>query len=304
MNRQEIIVRKIENRVTNNILLKIFLLLCFITFLNAREIRPKHYFKKTTISINQKNRTYYQLHSSNPLEIKVEGYHRLNIYVRSEISEGQNHENYNIFYTIDDSPTRYKVNMSGYSNQNVEFVKNGRQSITTSDVVTIQVDKGEHIYRFYQSAQNVNKVFARPIISSGNRKKIKTKTTCKPINNVSQIKLNYKGKTLNYYRILEDSTAVIEIEGPRDLVFYNRLEFLPWMMEPTGYRIKIREDGNVLGIYQLSSKKSLVTQYHEESGKVPGCLRSIVLKIPNGKHQYSFKLLDSHKSCLVKFRTN
>ena len=287
----------------NIIRLSVFLLLLSGVYnLSAREIHPEHFYKKVTIYVNKKERTYYRLHPSNPLEIKVDGPKLLKIYVRSRASNDKYREKYRILYTIDESPIRYRVNMSGYPNRNVNLKGNKGQIISSSGLLSIQVTEGKHLYRFYGSTKNKNRVYARPIVSSISQKKITTSSDCKPVRENVPVKLKYEDKKFTYYRIVRDSSVVIELEGPGDLVIYNRLEFKHWMEEPCGYRIQIKEDKKVLGTYQITTKKSLYTDYEIPLNMVVGQIRSIVLHVPEGMHRYTFSLLDRRKSVLMKFR--
>jgi len=279
------------------------LLLTGLVFpLRAREIKPTHYARRTEIRIADKPRTYYQLHENDALEITLTGPVVLEMHFRSETRRTEGQERYRILYTMDDGGPRLLVNLSGGRAQQATIRGRANRSVTTSDLLTIQVPRGTHVYRFYNSTRNAHRVYARPVIKKAPVVEPVTHANCKPTRAGQVIDLRHGDKALSYYRLAADTVAVVEIEGPRELVIYSRLEFAPWMEEPGSYRLQISDHQQIIGIYQFMTAKSMLTEYTAVTDKVVGQVRHLTLTVPPGSHIYTFRLLDKQKSALLKFR--
>ncbi|MCU0370177.1 MAG: hypothetical protein MUC31_02080, partial [Bacteroidales bacterium] len=91
----------------------------------------------------------------------------------------------------------------------------------------------------------------------------------------------------------------VSIIGPTELRVLTRTENHFEMKGRIHYRVQVREGGNVLNTYQLSSEVSEVAIYKDVHDMVPGTACEFVIIVPDGKHVYEILPLDQDKSSLL-----
>tara|TARA_B100000945_G_C20413716_1_gene614017 strand:+ start:690 stop:1625 length:936 start_codon:yes stop_codon:yes gene_type:complete len=132
-----------------------------------------------------------------------------------------------------------------------------------------------------------------------NSKKIDTKgsfiNVFETVNRQEKVKIKTEGKKIstNWYALKGSKQQQYEIEGPKKVRLFSRLEYGKLVLE-NNYYIIVKENGVDLGTFYFEteeSSKSLIVNSDNKTSK----WRSIWLNIPKGKHYYTFKLNDISK---------
>jgi len=105
--------------------------------------------------------------------------------------------------------------------------------------------------------------------------------------------------TVNYYRFSSTKTLKVEINGPTELRVLTRIENHYNMKGRIHYRVQVKENNEVINTYQLSSRRSEVAMYKDNSELIPGKACEFVIDVPKGRHTYEVLPLDKDKNTLL-----
>ena len=87
--------------------------------------------------------------------------------------------------------------------------------------------------------------------------------------------------------------------GPTQLRVLTRIENHYHMKGRIHYRVQVKEDSRIVNTYQLSSRRSEITMYRENTELIPGKACEFVINVPKGKHIYEVTPLDKDKSTVL-----
>lgn len=255
------------------------------------DLKPKDTRGAVVIVNLGRTRTYYPLSSRQSSIVEVKGPGELRILTRarfaSPIDEGLD---YRITYKVDGSEEQV-LDAEGVERSVDAKYKDGSLGVPgDSKDLRLKIGRGYHSIEL-TLRDSLPNVAARYLFTP--RKQRKTKwVALSPLAPVEPVDLFAGEETAHYYRFSLTKPLRIEIIGPTDLRILTRVENSFDMKGRANYRVQIRQSGQVLQSFQLSSKRSETTTYRKNSRLVPGKAREIIFKVPKGRHQYEITSLD------------
>jgi len=261
-------------------------------------IKPAGFQEKVSIIISEKNRTYYFLSPEKPAVINVIGPGKLEVITRGQFKPGEVDKiNYNILYTVDGGAQKTtsfsgvirstKANFAdgklGNPGQNKEFV--------------IELGRGNHNIEF-KLKDGKTPVACRFSFTPVKEKK-KTWVAFSPTKPFEPVGIITKETTTTYYRFSMEKPLKIEVNGPSEIRVLSRIENHFQMKGTIHYRLQVKENGQVINTYQLSSKHSETANYEDNKDLIPGKACEFVIIVPKGKHVYEVLPLDKDKSTVL-----
>jgi len=264
----------------------------------TRTLKPNNYRKKVSTIISGKNRAYYSLNSNKASVISVKGPGVLKVLTRGRFVPKQGDKiEYTIVYYINGSEKReYEITKVERSKKATYL--NGSLGVPGQlESFEIELERGNHTIEF-KLENNLIPVAARYKFTRIKAKKQKW-LPYSPKSHSEPIHLISRESTTNYYRFTPEKPLVIEINGPTEIRVLTRSENKYNMKGRINYRLQIKENNEVINIYQLSSKPSEITSYKTIKELIPGKACEFVIIVPKGKHRYEIIPLDKDKKSIL-----
>lgn len=263
-----------------------------------RYLKPKGDVKKVPMVISEKNRTYYKLSSESESSIYVKGPGQLRVISRGKFSTSNGNKlRYDVLYSINGGKQEKESMSVLYPSKTAKYA-NGEIGLPgQSRDFEIELDRGYHNIDFLLGNSS-NSVAARYMFTPTKPKK-KTWISYSPLQPAEQVDLVTKEEVVGYYRFSKEKPLKVQVIGPTQLRFFSRIENHYHMKGKIQYRIQVKEKGDVLNTYQLSSSRSEITFYKDNKELVPGKGREFVINVPKGKHTYEIVPLDKDKSTIL-----
>ena len=255
------------------------------------EIKPKEAGGGVAIVSLGKTRTYYPLNSKRLSTIDVKGPGELRILTRARFGPKEPDElDYSIVYKIDGAEER-TLDVEGVTrSEDAKYKDAALGKPGESKDLALKIERGYHSIELVMK-DSLPKVSARFLYAPARQKKTRW-VAMTPLSPIEPVNLFAGEGTAHYYRFSNLKPLRIDIIGPTELRILTRVENTFDMKGRANYRIQIRQGGQVLQSFQLSSKRSETTTYRNNSKLVPGKAREIVFKVPRGRQQYEIVALD------------
>jgi len=264
----------------------------------SRSLKPENYTKKLTIISSNKTRVYYSLSSTKASVINMRGPGILRIITRGRFPyDKKNSINYDILYTLDGGKQqRYKVRFVERSTK-AKYLKESLGMPSRIEDFEIKLGRGYHTLEFFIK-DNKTPVALRYIFSPTKEKK-REWMTYSPLSISEPVDLIAREETVGYYRFSKEKPLMVEINGPTELRVLTRIENHYHMKGRIQYRIQLKENEKTINTYQLSSRRSEIAVYKNDSTLVPGKAREFIIEVPKGNHHYVIYPLDEDKSTIL-----
>ncbi len=266
-----------------------------------RYLTPYAFDEKSEIQISGKTRAYYVLNGNNTIQVKVKGPTRLRILSRAVLEADQDSADYRYVAKRDGAkksiPVRHRSRI--FENGSISGESSG--SFTSSRSRIIDVPRGEQVYTFSlprNSKQTVLLRFARESKEFAEGDKVVAMT---PISYTTRVDITTREETSAYYRVGGSDKAMLKLIGPATLKVLNRIEFDQNMSGRQKWRVQIIEDGKIKATHSFSAKQSQVTSYRESAPYVPSRAETFFVEVPEGEHEYEFRLPDNHRTVLFRY---
>lgn len=280
------------------ILLTVSVLAASVTAAKTKrvELKPKDASNGIAVVNLGKTRTYYPLSSRRPTIVEVKGPGELRILTRAQFTHKANDElDYRIVYKVDAAEDRL-FDVEGVTRSRDAKYKDGSLGAPgESKDLKIKIGRGYHTLELVVR-DSLPPVSARYLFAPKKQKKTKW-VTLSPLPPVEPIDVLAGEQTSHYYRFSSEKPMRIEIIGPTELRILTRVENSFDMKGRAHYRLQIRQKGQAVQSFQLSSQRSETTTYKNNSKLVPGKAREVVFNVPKGRQQYEIVPLD--KSTLL-----
>jgi len=260
-------------------------------------IRPENQ-KGEVLSIQGRERTYYQLGKSKEIEITLEGPGKLKVLSR----------------------LNFPPNVTGVQKYTLEIKEGGKvvksYSTTTeksgalsrdqkfvpgkSRKFTLNVPRGAHSYGFYLKEASLPGVSLKFLYDSyGDSGKLASLT---PVSYFRVTSASIKEKPISYFVATTEVAVRLRVIGPTKLRIVSRLNYDARMKGEQKYAILASENGRLILTKPFLTSKSLGVEYKDWKEVVPGKSRTSYLPVPAGEHIYAFKLGESiAKSVSLRF---
>lgn len=279
-----------------------FIFLVFLFLFNAsvsfadswnrwRSIDPDQYENKSTIYVSGNRRSYYPVTETEKVTLEISGPTRIRVLTRlAPPLEDSKEYNYSVFYEKDNDGKRHESKLKTEISD-VSFLNN-KKNVGQSRSIYIRIPRGEHTYEFSTKKETIYLRFFKREIN---------RISYSPIDCANVVKLIYEERELDYYRATEDKPVTLDVIGDTKVKVIARLEYTPQMSGERSYRVEVRENGDVVKTYSLSTYKSEVTTYKKEKHLIPSKGETFFLEVPEGKHTYTFRGLESDSNVLFRF---
>ncbi len=265
-------------------------------------LKPNKHGKVLKIQVKGKNWTYYKLDRKNSLEFSVEGPTKIRFITRLDMQEYKSGEkiDYTIYVKQDGRKTHFT--RSAVISKGIEFGNETGGKIGTGEDIHFEIPEGKHIIRLYLGKKDDSVVYIRPLkerrqVSSGSKR-----VAMNPKKFTSLVKIIVKEREYDYFRVGENDSLQLSIIGPATVKTIARLEYDITMNGERKYRIQVLEDGKLKNTFLLNTVLSEIAVYKEDSAnKILSRGEIFFIEVPGGEHIYTFKVLDSGRSAVLKF---
>jgi hypothetical protein len=264
----------------------------------SKSLKPENFTKKLTIISSSKSRTYYSLSSTKTSVINMRGPGTLRIITRGRFDfESDNEINYDILYSVDGTKQK-KFKVRGVlRSKKANYLKGSLGIPAQYEDFEIKLGRGYHTLEFILKTKDP-KVAVRYIFTPEKEKK-REWIAYSPLKVSDPVDLITREETVSYYRFSKEKPLIIEVNGPTELRVLTRIENHYQMKGRIQYRIQLKEKEKTINTYQLSSRRSEIAVYKNDSTLIPGKAREFVIDVPRGKHQYEVLPLDEDKSTIL-----
>jgi len=261
--------------------------------------KPTSYQKRVTTIISGKTRYYYSLSSEKASVINIKGPGIIRALTRGRFIPEQKQDkiNYEVIYIIDGGEEeRVKINSAERANK-ATYLKGTLGVPSQLEDFEIELGRGYHTIEFKLKDEQVP-VAVRYSFTPTKEKKQDWIAFC-ALQPSEPVDLISRESTVGYYRFSKENPLRVQINGPTELRVMTRIENHYQMKGRILYRIQVKENGEILNTYQLSSRRSEVAVYKDDRDLIPGKACEFVINVPKGRHTYEIVPLDKEKSTIL-----
>ena len=287
-------------------LLLIFTLLAFLTPVEGKVkytfVKPDKHGKKVKIQVKGKDRTYYRLDKKNSLELTITGTTTLKVITRLNMRDKKAGEkiDYKIHCRHNGNKTHFTK--SAIISKGVEFSHSGEGRIGTGESFILELPAGENKIKLYLGKSEESIVYVRLLkeldhVVSGTKR-----IAIDPAEYTKEVMILVKESEYDYFRVGSLDSLKLKVIGPATLRVMSRLEYDITMNGEKKYRMQVYEDGGLKNTFLLNTIVSQTAVFAEpNANKILSRADDFFIEVPPGQHFYSFKVLDSGRSALLKF---
>ena len=261
-----------------------------------KEITPIDVNSKEVLNIYNKDRDYYNLFQ-NKVNYIVEGPCILEIHSRlafPQLTKKIKPYQFSVVITGLNFKDSLTANHHFRKDLNVFSLEHPKYSYTVSGKDIINIPKGKHKVELNSADKVLVRLISRPF------KKKRSMSSIKVTNDIDkQILKNDKDVNSRYFSLVSESgknKLNFNIEGPRIVEISSRIGG-PLGLDNSReyYQFKIRQDGELKGVYHMFAYKSeywqLVALDSLPGGTDISVKRKSYLKVPAGNHDYELELI-------------
>ncbi|NQU32719.1 MAG: hypothetical protein HQ521_05745 [Bacteroidetes bacterium] len=261
-------------------------------------LRPTNLKNRVSTIVAGKTRNYYSLNTDTASSISVRGPGMLRVLTRGRFVSAEGGKiNYGVIYSIDGGD-QLKFNKSKVERSEKASYANDSLGVPGQlKVMEIELGRGSHTIEFKLQESGVP-VAARYVFKHTKAKK-QAWVTFSPVKPSEPVDLVTRERIVKYYRFSSQKPLKIEINGQTELQILTRIENHYNMKGRIHYRVQVKENGEVVNTYQLSSVRSEVTGYKNDETLIPGKASTFVINVPKGNHTYEIVPLDEDKNTLL-----
>lgn len=275
-----------------------YFLIIFLSGLQGETIRPQEKNKKEILTINNKKRTYYQLHKE-PLTYKLSGPKRVEIIARGVVPRKETNEVQFSYYLIMDTGDSIFINHNGVKTKSITSAQHPGHGFTHPGKYFINITKGNHWFTIKPISEKhlplVVRVRVKEFESENDDRKF-----VKVLGGINPSHLVTGEKSIRYYKLIHGDKLQFEPKNLSKIILLSRLGFQNGMSDYEQYQIRILKDEKIVGTYFFSSEKSENSTIKENKKVIPGKWRSCEINLTKKKHTYSVELLDKGKTVYIR----
>ena len=265
-------------------------------------VKPDKYGKSTKIQVKGKDRLYYRLDKSNPVELTIDGPAKIKVYSRLDMGKYKKDSkiDYKIYCKIDEDKTHYT--RSGELSPGVKFSKSKDGKIGQGRDFTLDIAPGRHKIKLYLGSKNKQVVYIRLLQKGAKSSNTVDRVAMHPQVFTKQVKILVKENEYDYYRVGSSDSLELKVIGPSTIKVLSRLEYNVTMNGGKKYRIGVYEDGKLINTFLKSTKLSETTVYKDDKSDLKLSIGDdFYIEVPKGEHTYTFKVKDNGRNVLLKF---
>ena len=265
-------------------------------------LKPDKHGKIVKIRVKGKDWTYFKLDRKNPLEIVIDGTVKLKIITRLNMKGYQTGDkvDYTIYSVIDGEKTHYT--RSAEISKGIKFSQSGEGTIGTGENIIIDLPNGKHKIKLYLAKRDKKEIYVRLLKRNAKLHAKAKRVAMNPQEYTNMVKILVKEKQYDYYRVGPQDSLILRIIGPATVKVLSRLEYDLTMNGDKKYRTQVYENGGLKNTFLLNTVLSEVAVYAEHyADKSLSRADHFYIEVPPGEHIYTFRVLDSGRSAILKF---
>jgi hypothetical protein len=263
-----------------------------------KAFRPEGADKTQFLQSDGKKYRYFVLEQGKVMDFSVSGPKKVKIRTRPALEGGAKSVDFEVqVWEGDDLVTGRKAE-SGKSKLAVD-VKGVDVGLARD--LFFKVPKGKHNYRLKLVSSKLKKSWVR---FYQEREKSKPKyISYKPSKFQKTIKLKGSKSDITYYLVDNDGGAQLSVIGPAEVMIYCRTNFDETVEGKSKYALGVFESGKSVRKFTGIARKSSKMAYSDRADLIPAVLKKFTLKVPSGKHTYTFKKVNSAAPSLsIRFK--
>lgn len=254
--------------------------------------------KKVFLQSGDKKYRYYELGQNQTIDFRVNGPTKVKVRVRPALEGDAKSADFEIQVWEGDKMVAGRKTNAGRSKLVSEEKSTG---IGLARDIFFKVPKGNHTYVIRVQSKIAKKSYLR--FYQAKKKKAAKFTTYKPSEFKKTIKLKSKKSDITYYQVDSDGGAKMSVVGPAEMRIYCRANFDEKTNDKSKFALGIFENGASVKKFTGIAKKSGVTIYSDHADLIPSTLHKYIFKVPAGKHEYTFKKINSSAPSLsIRFK--
>ncbi len=256
------------------------------------QLKPENASGEILLVNAGKLRPYYPLTAKKSTVILLRGPGELRVLTRARfLPKTKGMLNYRVAYKIDGGD-EHRLDVENVKRSNEVSFKDELLGIPgDSHDLTLRLGRGYHSLEF-SLVDTLPKVVARYLFEPGKDQKTKW-VAFAPLAPFEPVDILAKEETAHYFRFSSEKPLKLEVIGPTEVRLLTRVENNYDMQGQANYRVQLRQFGQVIRTYQMSSRRSETTKYADNTSLVPGKAREIVFKVPKGKQVYEIAPLSN-----------
>jgi len=264
----------------------------------SKFLKPTNHLAKVTTIVSEKSRSYYSLNHEKASVISLRGPGILRVLTRGRfVPDADAKIKYEIFYTIDGGEQQNERMNGVVRSKKATYSKGTLGEPGQLEDFEIELERGDHTIEFLLDNLEVP-VAARYKFTPTKAKKREWIAYC-PMQPSEPVDLISRETTVNYYRFSQENPLKVEVNGPTILRVLTRIENHYHMKGRILYRLQVAENEKVINTYQLSSRRSDIAVYKDDTDLIPGKACEFIIDVPKGKHTYEIIPLDQDKSTVL-----
>ena len=265
-------------------------------------LKPDKHGKVVKIQVKGKDWTYYKLDRKNPLEIVIDGPVKVRFITRLDMEEYKTGDkiDYTIYADIDGEKTHFT--RSAKISKGIQFGDTGSGKIGIGEDIYHEFPAGKHKIKLYLGKKDEKVVYVRVLKEDSKIGEGSQRVAYNPCEFTNIVKILVKEKIYDYYRVGPEDSLNLKVIGPATVKVLSRLEYDITMNGDKKYRVQVYEDDALKNTFLLNTVLSDVAIYAEPyADKSLSQGDQFFIEVPAGEHCYTFKILDSGRSILLKF---
>jgi hypothetical protein len=168
--------------------------------------------------------------------------------------------------------------------------------------VTLKVPKGKHSYRLWIQSDKFDKFYLRFYQEKKKVNKVEY-NSFKPLEFKKQVTLVSGKNSLAYYLVDNSGGVTLSVVGPTNLRVYCRASFGQGMKGNSKFSLGFFEGGREAAKFAGVAKLSQDLNFKEAGDIMPSKLHTFTFDVPEGKHVYEIKKINSTSPNLaVRFK--
>lgn len=261
-------------------------------------IKPLGNIKKVSIINSGREMTYYALSSETSTKFNVKGPGVLKIITRARFTPSEKAViKYDVIYNINGGKKKVE-SMTNVQRSKSAVYLNGLLGVP-GQAKNIEIKLGDGTHNIELNLVSKNKHVDAKFLFIPTKSKKKEWINYSAKQSTDIVDVYSKEIIVSYYRFSADKPLQVDVTGPTELKLLTRAEYDINMKGTVHYRIQVKEKGNVINTYQLSSKPSETAVYKDDKSMIPGKACEFIINVPKGRHSYEIVPLDRDKKSIL-----
>jgi hypothetical protein len=262
-----------------------------------RAFTPSGAGKSVFVKSGARQYKYFIVEKGASFGFDVTGPTTVRIRTRAELKPDVKNPNYEIQVWEGDNMVTGRKVKTGPSKLLVD-----NKNIGVARTVFVKVPRGRHSYRLWMTSDKIDNYYVKFYRIRKTTKQSKF-GAIKPYQFNREVLLLSGKNAISYYLVNNDGGVSLSVVGPTELKIYCHAAYSQSMKGRTKYTLAMYEDDGQVAQFPGAVTMSSTMQFKDLNDFVPSTLSTHVFKVPDGKHIYVFKEVESASPNLaVRFK--